>query len=70
LARLTEQQFRLGYAGRPAWLAAQQALLQARVALVGARATYLGDTVALYQALGGGWQLGAEAQAEPPSTPR
>jgi len=54
--RLTEQQFEQGYVARPTWLAARQAFLQARLAQVSGRASYLGDTAALYQALGGGWQ--------------
>ncbi|CAM3840988.1 efflux transporter outer membrane subunit [Roseateles saccharophilus] len=63
LMALTEQQFSQGYAARPAWLAARQALLQARLARAGAKATHLGDSVALFQALGGGWRQGAQALA-------
>jgi len=36
-------------------LNAQQTYLQARMALIQARANRLSDTVALFQALGGGW---------------
>lgn len=50
----TRVQLRQGYAARPAALAAEQSWLQARAAHVAARGTLLGDTVALYQALGGG----------------
>ena len=60
LMTLTDQQLKQGYAARPAWLAARQALLQARLAQVGAKASYLGDSVALFQALGGGWRAGAD----------
>jgi len=38
-----------------ALLTAEQTALQARVALVQARANRLADTAALFQALGGGW---------------
>lgn len=51
---LTRSQLRQGYSAAPAALAAQQSWLQARAAHVAARGTMLGDTVALYQALGGG----------------
>jgi len=63
LMTLTDQQLKQGYVARPAWLAARQALLQARLAQVGAKASYLGDSVALFQALGGGWRPGADEQA-------
>jgi NodT family efflux transporter outer membrane factor (OMF) lipoprotein len=51
---LTESQVRQGYSSQPAALAARQAWLQARAARISAYGTLLGDTVALYQALGGG----------------
>ncbi len=51
LAQLTQ-----GYAARPAVLASQQAYLQSQVNFQTAYAFYLGDTVALYQALGGGFK--------------
>lgn len=60
LMALTEQQFSQGYVARPAWLAARQALLQARLAQVIANASVFGDSVALFQALGGGWRLGSD----------
>lgn len=50
----TRTQLRQGYAAKPAALAAEQSWLQARAAHAAARGTLLGDTVALYQALGGG----------------
>jgi outer membrane protein TolC len=43
-----------GHASRPSMLAAQQAWLQARAARVAAHGTLLGDSVALFQAVGGG----------------
>ncbi|MBS0331475.1 MAG: efflux transporter outer membrane subunit [Proteobacteria bacterium] len=52
---LTERQNRAGYASYLALLAAQQAYQQARISLVQAQASRFSDTVALYQALGGGW---------------
>lgn len=55
LVALTQRQLDAGYASRPALLVAQQGLLQARLAALTARAAWLGDTVALQQALGGGW---------------
>ncbi|WP_373764718.1 efflux transporter outer membrane subunit [Delftia acidovorans] len=51
---LTRTQLRNGYSAQPAALAAEQSWLQARAAHVAARGALLGDTVALYQALGGG----------------
>jgi NodT family efflux transporter outer membrane factor (OMF) lipoprotein len=51
---LTRGQMRQGYSAAPAVLAAEQSWLQARAAHVAARGALLGDTVALYQALGGG----------------
>lgn len=53
----TQQQFTLGYTSRVVLLAAQQAVLQAQLARVASHAVYLGDTVALHQALGGGWTV-------------
>jgi len=52
---LVRQQFELGYANILLLLNAQQTYLQARMALIQARANRLSDTVALFQALGGGW---------------
>lgn len=52
---LSERQYRAGYAGYLALLSAEQAYQQARIALVQAQAARFSDTVALYQALGGGW---------------
>lgn len=58
LLRLTRQQFDQGYVAQPQWLSIRQAWLQARLAHLAAQAVYLGDTVALHQALGGGWRDG------------
>ena len=51
---LTQSQLRQGYSSQPATLAAQQAWLQASAARVATYGSLLGDSVALYQALGGG----------------
>jgi len=55
IATATKQQFEKGYVAEPAYQAAQQSFLSARTARLQAQATYMGDTVALYQSLGGGW---------------
>jgi NodT family efflux transporter outer membrane factor (OMF) lipoprotein len=52
---LTQQQFRVGYANGLAVLTAQQAYQQAVIGRVQAQAARLGDTAALFQAVGGGW---------------
>jgi len=52
--QLTQSQLDRGYASRPSMLAAQQAWLQAQSARVATYGTLIGDSVALYQALGGG----------------
>ena len=57
---LTERQYHAGYAGYLALLTAQQAYQQTRIALAQAQAARFSDTVALYQALGGGWWRRAE----------
>ena len=54
LERARHQQI-LGDTGMPAVLLAEQSNQQAQIALVQAQATRYADTVALYQALGGGW---------------
>jgi NodT family efflux transporter outer membrane factor (OMF) lipoprotein len=51
----TQRQFEQGYSSRLVLLAAQQSLLQSQLSRVASHAVYLGDTVALYQSLGGGW---------------
>ncbi|MCZ2498720.1 efflux transporter outer membrane subunit [Xylophilus sp. Kf1] len=57
---LTRSQLAQGYASRPSTLAAEQAWLQARSARVASYATLIGDSVALYQALGGGTEPPAD----------
>jgi NodT family efflux transporter outer membrane factor (OMF) lipoprotein len=52
---LARQQMQTGYANILILLTAQQTYLQAVTQVVQARAARLTDTVALYQALGGGW---------------
>lgn len=52
---LAEQQFQTGYAGYVPLLTAEQAYQQALLNLVQAQANRYADTVALFQALGGGW---------------
>jgi NodT family efflux transporter outer membrane factor (OMF) lipoprotein len=52
---LSQRQYRAGYAGYLALLSAEQGYQQARIGLVQAQAARFADTVALYQALGGGW---------------
>jgi len=51
----TQRQFEQGYSSRLVLLAAQQSLLQSQLSKIASQAAYLGDTVALYQSLGGGW---------------
>jgi NodT family efflux transporter outer membrane factor (OMF) lipoprotein len=52
---LSQRQWKDGYAGYLAVLGAEQAALQARISLAQAQASRYADTVALFQALGGGW---------------
>jgi NodT family efflux transporter outer membrane factor (OMF) lipoprotein len=52
---LTKRQLKDGYASELALLTAEQAYQQARINLIGAEAARYADTVALFQALGGGW---------------
>jgi NodT family efflux transporter outer membrane factor (OMF) lipoprotein len=52
---LAQQQMQTGYANILVLLTAQQTYLQAMIQVVQARAARLSDTVALFQALGGGW---------------
>jgi NodT family efflux transporter outer membrane factor (OMF) lipoprotein len=52
---LVRRQVEQGQVSVPLLLAAQQAYLQSSLAVVDARASQLADTVALFQALGGGW---------------
>jgi NodT family efflux transporter outer membrane factor (OMF) lipoprotein len=52
--RIAQQQWMAGLTGHPAVLQAQQGWQQARATTIQARAARLTDTVALFQALGGG----------------
>jgi len=52
---LSQRQYRAGYASYLSLLSAEQAYQQARIGLAQAQAARFSDTVALYQALGGGW---------------
>lgn len=52
---LTRKQYQLGYVNYQTQLAAEQNYLQSAINLAQAQTNRLGDTVALYQALGGGW---------------
>lgn len=52
---LSQRQYQDGYANYLSLLSAEQAYQQARISLVQAQASRYADTVALYQALGGGW---------------
>ena len=52
---VARQQFTAGQTSILPMLTAQQAQRQARLAVIQARAARLGDTAALFQALGGGW---------------
>jgi NodT family efflux transporter outer membrane factor (OMF) lipoprotein len=67
-ADLTRKQYVLGYVSYQTALLAEQNFHQAEINLIQAQATRLGDTAALYQALGGGWwnrQDDAQAQQPP-----
>lgn len=53
---LVQQQFKLGSVSYLQLLTAQQQAQQTQIALAAAQVQRLTDTVALYQAMGGGWQ--------------
>ncbi len=55
LLDLTREQYRLGYVGYQNLLIAEQNWRLGAIGLIQAQAMRLGDTAALYQALGGGW---------------
>ncbi|HEX8828582.1 MAG TPA: efflux transporter outer membrane subunit, partial [Xanthobacteraceae bacterium] len=61
---LAQQQMRTGYASILILLTAQQTYLQSTIQVVLARAARLSDTVALFQALGGGWWNRVEPPTE------
>ncbi len=52
---LTQKQLGAGYVNYLSLLSAEQTHQQAQIALIQAQATRLGDTAALFEALGGGW---------------
>lgn len=52
---ITRQQYEAGQVAYPLLLAADQSYQQAVMTLIQIRTNQLGDTAALYQALGGGW---------------
>ncbi|MDD2774602.1 MAG: efflux transporter outer membrane subunit [Gallionella sp.] len=52
---LTRQQYQLGQVNYQTQLAAEQAYQLSEINLIQAKTNRLGDTAALYQALGGGW---------------
>lgn len=56
---VSRQQYQAGYANYLSVLTAQAAYQQAVISRVQAQAARLGDTAALFQALGGGWWRGA-----------
>ena len=60
---LTRKQYRLGYVSYQAQLAAEQNYLLSAIGLTQAQSNRLGDTVALYQALGGGWWNRPDAES-------
>jgi NodT family efflux transporter outer membrane factor (OMF) lipoprotein len=63
---LVRRQLEQGQVSLPILLSAQQAYLQTSLARVQAEAARLADTVALFQALGGGWWNRWEATIMPP----
>jgi NodT family efflux transporter outer membrane factor (OMF) lipoprotein len=67
---LIRRQVEQGQVSIPVLLNAQQAYLQTSLALVQAEASRLADTVALFQALGGGWWNRPETSAPQPSAPQ
>jgi outer membrane protein TolC len=62
---LVRRQIEQGQVSLPILLTVQQAYLQTSLARVQAQAAILADTVALFQALGGGWWNRWEAQLVP-----
>lgn len=68
IAELTRRQYQSGAVGYQAQLAADMNDQLAQINLLQAQASRLGDTAALYQALGGGWWNRSDAQSpkQPP----
>ncbi|MGL4285307.1 MAG: efflux transporter outer membrane subunit [Phreatobacter sp.] len=63
---LTQKQLEVGQVSILLLLNAQQGYLQARLALIQARALQLTDTAALFQSLGGGWWNRPDSQLREP----
>jgi outer membrane protein TolC len=61
---LAKNQFACGYANYPGLLQAEQAHQQAVIRLIQDQAGRFADTVALFQALGGGWWNRSGARTE------
>ena len=61
---LTRRQMEIGYVDTLTLLSAETAYQQTFLARVQAQATRYGDTVALFQALGGGWWNRKEVAAK------
>ena len=61
--RISLAQYKYGAISQIVMLTTQQAHLQAELALSQSRADRLADTVALFQALGGGWWNSKESEA-------
>jgi outer membrane protein TolC len=61
---LTRKQYETGYVSYQTLLFAEQGYEQAVLVLVQAQTNRLGDTAALYQALGGGWWNRSEVMAK------
>ena len=66
---ITTERFRAGAIAYLPLLDAQRTYQQARIALVQAQATRYADTVALYQALGGGWWNRNDIEDDVPEYP-
>ncbi|GJE70532.1 efflux transporter outer membrane subunit [Methylorubrum podarium] len=65
---LVRKQYAAGAVNATQVLIAQQSYLSALVTSAGARATQYADTVALFQALGGGWWNRSDVAPPPPET--
>jgi NodT family efflux transporter outer membrane factor (OMF) lipoprotein len=62
--RIVREQLRLGAVSSLQVLSAQQLYLQAQLSVVQAKANRYADTVALFQALGGGWWSRSDVDAD------
>lgn len=68
LLELTQRQYQAGYVSYQNLLLAEQNYQFAAITLIQAQAARLGDSAALYQALGGGWWHRPDAPASPNQT--